>query len=152
LALQNNHESVIIRTAWLYSTFGNNFVKTMLRLMREKESINVVSDQIGTPTYAADLADAIMQIVSNRKFVPGIYHYSNEGRISWYDFAEAIKELTNSNCKVNPIPASQYPTPAKRPHYSLLDKTKIKHTYNIEIPEWKSSLIKCIDQVKKDEV
>jgi dTDP-4-dehydrorhamnose reductase len=152
LALQNNHESIVIRTAWLYSSFGNNFVKTMLRLMRERESINVVSDQIGTPTYAADLAETIMQIIKNKKFVPGIYHYSNEGRISWYDFAETIKELINSKCKVNPIPASQYPTPAKRPHYSLLDKTKIKNTYNIEIPEWKSSLIKCIDQIKKDEV
>jgi len=152
LAMQNNNDSMIIRTAWLYSTFGNNFVKTMIRLMREKESINVVSDQIGSPTYAADLAKVIMQIISSSKFVAGIYHYSNEGQVSWYEFAVAIRELINSKCQVNPIPASQYPTPAKRPQYSLLDKTKIKAVYGIEIPDWKSSLIRCIDQLKQREV
>lgn len=124
----------------------------MIRLMRDKDSINVVSDQIGSPTYAADLAKVIMQIISSGKFVAGIYHYSNEGEISWYEFASAIKELTGSKCQVNPIPASQYPTPAKRPHYSLLDKTKIKTVYGIEIPDWKSSLTNCIDQLIKKEV
>jgi len=152
LALRNNEATIIIRTAWLYSEFGNNFVKTMIRLMREKESINVVNDQIGSPTYAGDLANAIMQIISSRKFVPGIYHYSNEGRISWYDFAVAIKELIHSHCRINAIPSSAYPTAAKRPRFSLLDKTKIKSIYGIEIPEWKSSLIRCLNQLKKSEV
>ena len=152
LAMQNNKDSMIIRTAWLYSAFGNNFVKTMIRLMSEKKSINVVSDQIGSPTYAADLAKTIMQIISSGKFVSGIYHYSNEGEISWYEFALAIKEMIGSNCQVNPIPASQYPTPAKRPQYSLLDKTKIKTSYGIEIPEWKSSVARCIKQLVRKEV
>jgi dTDP-4-dehydrorhamnose reductase len=152
LAMQNNDATIIIRTAWLYSAFGNNFVKTMIRLMNEKESINVINDQVGSPTYAGDLAKAIMNIISNGKFVAGIYHYSNEGRISWYDFAEEIKDLIKSNCRINPIPSSDYPTAAKRPRFSLLDKTKIKNIYGIEIPEWKSSLITCINQLKKSEV
>jgi dTDP-4-dehydrorhamnose reductase len=152
LATQNNSDSIIIRTAWLYSAFGNNFVRTMIRLMGEKKSINVVSDQIGSPTYAGDLANTIMQIISSGKFVSGIYHYSNEGETSWYEFAIAIKEMIGSNCEVNPIPASQYPTPAKRPQYSLLDKTKIKTIYDVEIPEWKSSLRKCINQLVRKEV
>jgi len=152
LAAQHNNETLIIRTAWVYSSFGNNFVKTMIRLMRERDSINVVNDQIGSPTYAAGLADAIMKIVSNEHFIPGIYNYSDEGKISWFDFAIAIKELIGAKCTVNPIPTSQYPTPAKRPHYSLLDKTKIRTTYGIAIPAWESNLVECINQIRKNEV
>jgi len=152
LALKNNEDTVIIRTAWLYSSFGNNFVKTMIRLMKERDAINVVSDQIGSPTYAGDLANAILKIIISGKFIPGVYNYSNEGQISWFEFASSIRELIGSSCIVKPIPASQYPTPAKRPHYSLLDKTKIKNTYGLEIADWKSSLVKCIDQIKKEEV
>lgn len=147
LALKENKQTVIIRTSWVYSEFGNNFVKTMIRLMNEKESINVVSDQIGSPTYAADLANAIMHIISSEKFTPGIYHYSNEGRTSWYDFAIAIKEMTGSHCKVNAIPTSQYPTPAKRPSYSLLDKTKISSVYPVLIKQWRESLTECLRRI-----
>jgi dTDP-4-dehydrorhamnose reductase len=144
LALQNNPAGIIIRTSWVYSSFGNNFVKTMLRLMKEKESINVVEDQQGCPTYAADLAAAIMQIISGLSVNPGIYNFSNHGIINWYQFAVAIKELTGSNCIVNPIPSSQYPTPAKRPAYSVLDTIKIRDTFNVAIPEWRDSLKKCL--------
>ena len=147
--LENIADAVIIRTAWVYSEYGNNFVKTMMRLMNERENLNVVSDQKGSPTYAADLADAIMQIISKEKIIPGIYHYSNEGVISWYEFAVAIKDLIGSNCKINPIPTTQYPTPAKRPAFSLLDKTKIKSTFQLEIPDWKSSLKKCVVRLTK---
>jgi dTDP-4-dehydrorhamnose reductase len=136
--------TVIIRTAWVYSEFGNNFVKTMMRLMKERPAINVVDDQIGSPTYAADLANAIMTIVSSPSFVPGIYNYSNEGRISWYQFAMTIHGRIHSSCVVSPIPTSQYPTPAKRPHYSLLDKTLIHKTYGIKPPEWETSLNTCM--------
>jgi len=141
---QHPHGTVIIRTSWVYSEFGNNFVKTMIRLMKEKPSINVIDDQIGSPTYAADLAAALLHIAAGQNFTPGIYHYSNEGRISWYEFALAIKELTGSPCPVNPIPTAQYPTPAKRPHYSLLDKSLIRNTYGIIIPDWRQSLTTCI--------
>lgn len=144
LAMQNNPASIIIRTSWVYSSFGNNFVKTMLRLMKERESINVVDDQHGCPTYAADLAAAIMDIISGESIMPGIYNFSNHGIINWYQFATAIKELTNSNCTVNPIPSSQYPAPAKRPAYSVLETTKIRETFNVVIPEWKDSLKKCL--------
>lgn len=144
LAQQNNPASVIIRTSWVYSSFGNNFVKTMLRLMKERESINVVNDQRGCPTYAADLAKAIMDIISGTVVTPGIYHYSDHGIITWFDFAVAIRELSASNCIVNPISTSQYPTPAKRPAYSVLDTTKIRDTFNVVIPEWEVSLKKCI--------
>ncbi|HMH22036.1 MAG TPA: dTDP-4-dehydrorhamnose reductase [Puia sp.] len=149
LALENNDMTVIIRTAWVYSSYGNNFVKTMIRLMRERESIGVINDQIGTPTYAADLAMVILKIACGPVFVPGIYHYSNEGRISWYDFAVAIKALTGSPCQVNPIPSSQYPTPARRPHYSLLDKSLIKKTYGITVPDWKTSLALCLERIAR---
>lgn len=149
LATRYNAETLIIRTAWVYSEYGNNFVKTMIRLMQDKESISVVADQIGSPTYAGDLANVILQIIEGGKFVAGIYHYSNEGRISWYDFALAIKELIGSKCNIIPIPSTQYPTPAKRPNYSLLDKTKIKLVYSISIPEWKSSLIACLAKIKE---
>jgi dTDP-4-dehydrorhamnose reductase len=140
LALKNNPSSIIIRTAWVYSEFGKNFVKTMLRLMSEKESINVVNDQVGSPTYAADLAEAILHIISSNKWQPGVYHYSNTGVISWYDFAVAIKELSGSSCKVNPIPSSQYPTPAKRPAYSVLDTSLIASTFGLQLKDWKQSL------------
>ncbi|HEY4876630.1 MAG TPA: dTDP-4-dehydrorhamnose reductase, partial [Puia sp.] len=149
LAFKNNNQTIIIRTSWVYSEFGNNFVKTMMRLMKEKDSINVINDQIGSPTYAADLTNAILKIISSEKFVPGIYNYSNDGRISWYEFATAIKELIGSSCKINPIPTTHYPTPAKRPHFSLLDKKKIKETYNVEIIDWKKSLVVCINTLLK---
>ena len=143
--------SIIIRTSWLYSSFGNNFVKTMLRLGKEKEQINVIFDQIGTPTYAADLAEAIIVIINksvkNKEFYPGIYHYSNEGVTSWYDFAWEIMNLVKLNCYVCPIETKDYPTPAKRPAYSLLNKNKIKTVYNISIPNWKDSLKKCLQKL-----
>jgi len=144
LALQNNPDSIIIRTSWVYSSFGNNFVKTMLRLMKERESINVVADQQGCPTYAADLAAAIMHIISAGNNSAGIYNFSNSGIINWHEFAVAIKELSGSNCIVNPIPSSQYPTPAKRPAYSVMDTSKITSTFGVTIPAWKESLKKCI--------
>ena len=137
-------QTMIIRTAWLYSTFGNNFVKTMIRLGKEKESLGVIFDQIGTPTYARDLALAIMAAV-NHGIVPGIYHFSNEGVCSWYDFTKAIHRMAGiTTCKVKPLHTSEYPTPACRPAYSVLDKTKIKETYGIEIPHWEESLKECI--------
>jgi len=145
MAMANNKESVIIRTSWVYSEYGNNFVKTMIRLMKEKERLNVVNDQLGSPTYAADLAKAILDIIAaananSETWIPGIYHYSNEGVISWYDFAVAIKTLTGSNCHVNPIPASAYPTPARRPAYSVLNKQKITSAYNVDLKSWMTSL------------
>ena len=136
--------TVIIRTSWVYSRFGNNFVKTMIRLMTERPAINVVNDQIGSPTYAADLAAAILHIINAAHFVPGIYNYSNEGEISWYDFALAIRKLIGSSCTVGPTASVNYPTPARRPHYSLLDKSLIKKTYGISIPDWYASLTICI--------
>ncbi|RDI58359.1 dTDP-4-dehydrorhamnose reductase [Flavobacterium glaciei] len=142
--LQENPNSIIIRTSWVYSSFGNNFVKTMSRLMQERDSLNVVNDQIGSPTYAADLAEAIMTIIANTHWQAGIYNFSNEGEISWYEFALAIKELGNFDCEVSGIPASDYPTPAKRPQYSLLDKTKIKDTFGVVVPNYKESLGKCL--------
>jgi dTDP-4-dehydrorhamnose reductase len=149
-AMQNAPSTIIIRTAWLYSSFKANFVKTMLRLMKEKESINVVSDQFGCPTYAADLAVAIMQIIASNqsKTKPGIYHYSNAGITNWYEFADAIKKMTGSNCIVNPIATAQYPTVAKRPAYSVLDTAKIKETFKLHIPNWKASLEKCLALLK----
>jgi len=148
LALQNNPSAIIIRTSWLFSSFGNNFVKMMLRLMKERESINVVDDQLGCPTYAADLANAILAIMEkNSKLIANgqVFNYCNEGVISWYQFALAIKELIGSNCIVNPIPTSEYPTPAKRPQYSVLDTALIKNTFEISIPGWKESLEKCLE-------
>ena len=132
--------TMIIRTAWLYSTFGNNFVKTMIRLGKEKPELGVIFDQIGTPTYARDLAVAIFAAI-NQGVVPGIYHFSNEGVISWYDFTKAIHRIAGiTTCHVRPLHTAEYPTPANRPHYSVLDKTKIKQTYNLEIPYWEESL------------
>lgn len=143
-AMQLNSESVIIRTSWVYSEFGKNFVRTMLKLMQERDEIKVVNDQVGAPTYAADLAEVILQIFSAPAWKPGIYHYSNEGVISWYDFAVAIKEMTAANCRVYPIPTVDYPTPAKRPAYSVLDKTKIQQAYNVKLKNWKDSLSHCL--------
>ena len=147
LALEKNTSTLIIRTSWVYSSFGNNFVKTMLRLFKEKNEINVINDQLGSPTYAADLAGIIMKFVERTeqgKSFSGIVNYSNSGVTSWYEFAEEIKLLINSNCQINPIPTSSYPTPAKRPLYSVLNTSKIKDLLQIEIPSWKESLKKCI--------
>ena len=119
----------------------------MLKLLSEKEQINVVSDQIGSPTYARDLAEAILHIITSHNWTPGIYHYSNKGIITWFDFAVAIKELTGSTCKVNPIPTSQYPTPANRPAYSVLDKSKIQETFSISLEDWKESLVVCLGKL-----
>ena len=138
---------MIIRTAWLYSTFGNNFVKTMIRLGKEKPELGVIFDQIGTPTYARDLAVAIFKAI-NQGVKPGIYHFSNEGVISWYDFTKAIHRIAGiTTCHVRPLHTEEYPTPANRPHYSVLDKTKIKQTYGIEIPYWEESLKECIEKL-----
>ena len=142
LALAINPKTIIIRTAWVYSKYAKNFVKTMLWLFKEKEEIGVINDQIGSPTNAVDLADAIAQILSKDELVYGIFNYSNEGQCSWFDFAQQIKELSQSNIKINPIPTTAYPTPAKRPAYSLLNKSKIKTTYQLTIPQWEISLAK----------
>ena len=148
-AALSHHASMIIRTSWLYSSFGSNFVKTIQKKARERESLNVVFDQAGTPTYAANLAEAVMVIVAGVirnqvAFIPGIYHYSNEGVCSWYDFAEAIVSKSGLSCIVVPILSVQYPTAAKRPAYSVLDKSKIKENYGLNIPHWRTSLKKCI--------
>lgn len=137
--------TIIIRTSWVYSAYGNNFVKTMLRLGKERDSLGVIFDQVGTPTYARDLAQAVLEILPQIKNEsPEIYHYSNEGVASWYDFATAIFELTGIECTVNPITSDEYPTPAKRPYYSLLNKSKIKNNFNISIPYWRNSLQECL--------
>ena len=139
--------SMVIRTAWLYSTFGNNFVKTMIRLGRERDSLGVIFDQVGTPTYARDLARAIFAAI-RQGVVPGVYHFSNEGVCSWYDFTKAIHRLAGiTDCKVKPLHTEEYPTLAKRPHYSVLDKSKIKATYSIEVPYWMDSLRMCISEM-----
>lgn len=140
-----NH--VIIRTAWVYSVYRANFVKTMIRLMSEREEIGVVADQVGTPTYARDLASTIMQVIEAPEFVQGVFHYSNEGKISWHDFAVAIKEIKGFSTKVNAINSDAFPTPAKRPNFSLLDKSKIKETYKVAVPDWKTSLEEMLAKV-----
>lgn len=141
-------KAVVIRTAWLYSTFGNNFVKTMIRLGKERDSLGVVFDQIGTPTYANDLARAIYTII-NKGIVRGIYHFSNEGVCSWYDFTVAIHRLAGiTSCKVKPLHTAEYPAKANRPAYSVLDKTKIKTTFGIEIPHWEESLQRCLEKLE----
>lgn len=147
LALENNEATIVIRTSWLYSAFGKNFVKTMIRLMKEKGQIRVVSDQSGSPTYAADLATLIMTIIRSGKWERGIYHYSNNGITTWFGFAKAIKELTGSPCEVLPIASSDYPTPARRPVYSVLNKDKIREVYAVGLTEWKLSLQKCIERL-----
>ena len=146
-AMKYCSKTMIVRTAWLYSTFGNNFVKTMLRLGREKTSLGVIFDQIGTPTYARDLAVAIFAAI-NKGIVPGIYHFSNEGVCSWYDITQMIHQLAGiDSCRLKPLHTEEYPAKAKRPHYSVLDKTKIKDTFGIEIPYWVDSLKECVDKL-----
>lgn len=152
LASLNNPETLIIRTSWVYSTYGNNFVKTMLRLMKERSEISVVEDQLGSPTYAADLASVIITIISGVQsaaidFSPGIFHFSNSGMISWFEFAVAIKEIKKLDCTVIPIKTAAYPTPAKRPFYSVMDKSKIIETYHLKISNWRRSLEQCLDML-----
>lgn len=148
LILNHNNSALIIRTSWVYSVYGNNFVKTMLKLFKEKENLNIVNDQYGCPTYAADLAQIIMKFIEgseNNNQYNGIVNYCNSGVITWYDFALAVKQFVNNNsCKISPVPTSQYPTPAARPPYSVLDTSKIKKMLNAEIPSWKDSLHKCL--------
>ncbi len=151
-ALNAYTETIIIRTSWLYSTFGNNFVKTMIKLGNERDSLGVIFDQVGTPTNAKDLAEAIFAIISQTdknksSFIPGIYHYSNEGVCSWYDFAIQIHEYAGITCNVKPLLSKEYPTAAPRPHYSVLDKSKIKKTFQITVPYWKNSLLECINSL-----
>lgn len=142
---------IIIRTAWLYSPFGKNFVKTMQKLTAEKDSLKVVFDQVGTPTYAGDLADAIARIIETGQLgKQGIYHFSNEGVCSWYDFAREICELSGNTCNIQPCHSDEFPSKVKRPHFSVLDKTKIKDTFGIEVPYWKDSLKKCIRELKTE--
>lgn len=142
-ALENDN-SIVIRTSWLYSGYGKNFAKTIHKLCQERESLNVIFDQIGTPTYAYDLAIVILKIVNQsineNNFIPGVYHFSNEGVCSWYDFAKSIANNAKSGCEINPIESKDYPTPVKRPFYSVLNKNKIKSTYNLKIPHWQDSL------------
>lgn len=138
----------IIRTSWLYSEYGNNFVKTMLKLGADRDELSIIADQIGTPTYAIDLAKAILVVIASGKTTYGIYHYSNEGVTSWYDFAQGIFEVSNNpEVKLFPIPTSKYPARAIRPKFSVMDKTKIKETFNLEIPYWRDSLKACINQL-----
>jgi len=144
-----NPDSVIIRTSWVYSSFGKNFVKTILRLLQEKPSVSVVDDQIGSPTYAADLAVAILEIISLKSWKPGVYHFSNEGEINWCAFAKAIAAFTHSNTPVQAITTAEFPTPAKRPAWSVLDKSKIKAVYGIKIRPWKESLADCLELLSK---
>jgi dTDP-4-dehydrorhamnose reductase len=147
--MEANPSAIIIRTSWVYSSFGANFVKTMSRLMQERDSLNVVNDQIGSPTYAADLAQAIMTIITHNHWQAGIYNFSNEGEISWYEFALVIQEIGSFDCEISGIPSSAYPTPAQRPQYSLLDKTKIKNTFGVVVPDYKESLAKCMGMLLK---
>jgi dTDP-4-dehydrorhamnose reductase len=157
LALNNNPDTIVIRTSWVYSSYGANFVKTMLRLMKERNEISVVNDQFGSPTFAKDLAEAIFEIVNSewstvnsspaRQHSENIYHYSNDGIVSWYDFAVAIKEIKHLDCVVHSIPTTAYPTPAKRPAYSGLDKSKIVNDFHIQLKNWKESLVYCLDQL-----
>jgi dTDP-4-dehydrorhamnose reductase len=148
--LRENPNAIVVRTSWVYSRFGNNFVKTMSKLMRDRDSLTIVNDQIGSPTYAADLAQAILTIVTHSHWQAGIYHFSNEGEISWYEFALAIQEIGGFNCTLSGIPSSDYPTPAQRPHYSLLDKSKITTTFGMVVPGYRESLEKCMGLLRID--
>lgn len=140
LALESNPNTIILRTAWVYSQYGKNFLKTMLRLFAEKDEISVVNDQCGTPTNANDIAQTILQIIQTEKKTPGVFHFTNSGPTNWFEFAEAIKELTNSDIQIHPIPTKAYPTPARRPKYSVLDTTKIQEVYGVEVRDWRESL------------
>ena len=148
--LKNDSNSIVIRTSWLYSSFGKNFVKTMIDLMKKNNSVKVVNDQIGSPTYAYDLAKVIIDIIMKSKNKSGLFHYSNEGEISWYQFARLIKDLCNLDCEIIGVSSKDFKTIAKRPKYSLLDKTKIKKTFNLEIPNYKQSLEDCIKVIKNE--
>jgi dTDP-4-dehydrorhamnose reductase len=143
--------AMVIRTSWLYSAYGNNFVKSMMRLMQERDTLRIVYDQVGTPTYGADLAGAILEITGAGPgaFVPGIFHYSNEGVASWYDFAFEIREITGADCLVEPIETKDYPLPARRPAFAVLNKEKIREQYALRIPHWKSGLQRCIEKLNK---
>lgn len=146
-AQQLNPDCIIIRTSWVYSEFGKNFVKTMLKLMKERPEISVVNDQTGSPTYAADLAEAILSIISESNWVPGVYHYSNQGSITWFDFAVAIRDRAGLSTTIHPIPSSAYPTPARRPGYSVLDLNAIRNTFRLTIRNWEEALADCIQQL-----
>ena len=150
VCFKNDPNSIIIRTSWLYSSFGKNFVKTMIDLMKNNNSVKVVNDQIGSPTYAYDLTKVIIEIIMNSKNKSGLFHYSNEGEISWFEFAKSIRELYNLDCKIIGVSSKEFKTIAKRPKYSLLDKTKIKKTFNLEIPNYKQSLEDCIKAIKNE--
>ena len=150
VCLLNDPTSIIIRTSWLYSSFGNNFVKTMIELMKKNKSIRVVNDQIGSPTYAYDLAKVIVKIIMYYKTESGVFHYSNQGEISWFEFARSIREFYKLDCKIIGVSTDEFKTLAKRPKYSLLDKSKIKKTFNLEIPNYKQSLINCIEIIKNE--
>ena len=146
---QSGCRYLIFRTAWLYSSFGNNFVKTMRRLTSERDTLNVVFDQVGSPTFAGDLARAIFEVVEKEAYAgtEGIYHYSNEGVCSWYDFAVEISNLSHTRCDIRPCHSDEFPSKVTRPSYSVLDKTKLKKTFGIVVPHWKESLVKCIEQL-----
>jgi len=146
-ALLANPQTLIIRTSWVYSSFGKNFVKTIIRLLQDKPQISVVQDQLGSPTFAADLANAILQIISSNNWIPGIYNYSNSGIISWYQFAQEIGKLVGSSTPIKGISTAEYPTPAKRPAWSVLDTSKIVSTYGVKIKDWKESLGQCIREL-----
>ena len=153
--LNSSIDALVIRTSWMYSVYGNNFLKTMLKLGHDKDELGVIFDQVGTPTNASDLAKTCLDILAYSKEANinskgNLYHYSNEGVSSWYDFASAIMELGSLDCKVRPIETKDYPTPAKRPHFSVLNKTKIKKDFNIEIPYWRDSLDKCVEKLKSN--
>ena len=150
VCLKNDTNSIIIRTSWLYSSFGKNFVKTMIYLMKKNKSVKVVNDQIGSPTYAYDLAMVILKIIMNYKTESGLFHYSNEGEISWFEFARSIRELYNLDCEIIGVSSNEYKTLAERPQYSLLNKSKIKKIFNLEIPNYKQSLENCIKAIKNE--
>jgi len=150
VCLKNDPNSIIIRTSWLYSSFGKNFVKTVIELMKKNNSIRMVNDQIGSPTYAYDLAKVILKIIFNYKTESGLFHYSNEGEISWFEFAKSIRELYNLDCKIIGVSSKEFKTLAKRPKYSFLNKSKIKTTFNLEIPNYKQSLKNCIEIIKNE--
>lgn len=150
-AMLSCKNGMVIRTSWLYSTYGNNFVKSMMRLMDERDELRVVYDQVGTPTYGTDLAGVILKIIEPGAgtFIPGIYHYSNEGIASWYDFAHEIREITQASCRIIPIETEEYPLPARRPPFAVLSKKKIRQQYMLQIPHWKSGLHRCIEKMKR---
>ena len=150
VCLNNDPNCIIIRTSWVYSSFGKNFVKTISSLMSEKASLNIINDQIGSPTYAKDLAEVIIKIINSKDWIPGLYHYSNEGEVSWFDFAKSIKKYFGFSTDLYQISTDEYLAPAKRPSYSLLDTSKIKTTFNIKVPSYESSLEKCIKILKNE--